>query len=194
MKNKSRFIFIFGGARSGKSRYAVELAKKITKKVVFIATATAVDKEMEERIKRHQNSRPSFWKLVEERKNISSVLSRLQNKYEVVLIDCLGLWISNLMAEKLSDKNVYNYPNPCSEKTTIRFSLDKNTEVKILITDANGNAVWQKILSPAETRVGINNIEWNLVNDSGNRVSNGVYILKVISGDVVVNKKIAVVK
>ena len=97
-------------------------------------------------------------------------------------------------AEKLSDKNVYNYPNPCSDKTTIRFSLDKNTEVKIIITDASGNVVWQKVLSSAETRIGINNIEWNLVNDAGNKISNGVYILKVISGDVTVSKKIAVVK
>ncbi len=99
-----------------------------------------------------------------------------------------------VFAEKLSDKNVYNYPNPCSDKTTIRFSLDRSTEVKILITDANGNVVWQKILTSSETRTGVNNVEWNLVNDFGNKVSNGVYILKVVSGDVVVNKKIAVVK
>lgn len=97
-------------------------------------------------------------------------------------------------AEKLSDKNVYNYPNPCSDKTTIRFSLDKSVEVKIIISDAAGNVVWHKILSSAETRPGINSIDWNLVNDSGVSVSNGVYILKVISGDVVINKKIAVVK
>lgn len=99
-----------------------------------------------------------------------------------------------LFAEKLNDKNVYNYPNPCSDITTIRFSLDKSTEVKIIITDTSGNVVWHRILSSAETRAGINNVEWNLVNDSGNKISNGVYILKVISGDVVVNKKIAVVK
>ncbi|MCX8092852.1 MAG: FG-GAP-like repeat-containing protein [Candidatus Goldbacteria bacterium] len=96
--------------------------------------------------------------------------------------------------EKLSDKNVYNYPNPCSDKTTIKFSLDKSAEVKIIITDASGKQVWHKTLTSSETRPGINNIEWNLVNDSGAVVSNGVYILKVISGDVVVNKKIAVVK
>ncbi len=100
----------------------------------------------------------------------------------------------SVFAEKLSDKNVYNYPNPCTDKTTIRFSMDKNSEVKIVISDANGSQVWQKTLSSAETRIGINNVEWNLVNDSGIKVSNGVYILKVISGDTIVVKKIAVVK
>ncbi|MBP7793059.1 MAG: T9SS type A sorting domain-containing protein [Candidatus Goldbacteria bacterium] len=99
-----------------------------------------------------------------------------------------------VFAEKLNDKNAYNYPNPCSDKTTIRFSLDKNTEVKIIITDTNGKTVWHKILSPSETRPGINFVEWNLINDSGNAVSNGVYILKIISEDAIINKKIAVVK
>lgn len=99
-----------------------------------------------------------------------------------------------VFAERLNDKNVYNYPNPCSDMTTIRFSLDKSAEVKIIITDANGKVVWHKILSYTETRAGTNNVEWNLTNDSGNKVSNGVYLLKVISEDIVVNKKIAVVK
>ena len=101
-----KFILILGGARSGKSRYAVELAKRLKKKVAFIATATSLDKEMEKRIKLHKISRPRHWKLIEEGKNVSLILYRLEGKYEVALIDCLGLLISNFLASNLEDKEI----------------------------------------------------------------------------------------
>ena len=101
-----KFILIVGGARSGKSRYAVELAKKVRGKTVFIATATPCDGEMEERIKLHRLSRPPHWRLIEETRDISSILPKLKDKYEVVLIDCLGLLISNLLAEALENREI----------------------------------------------------------------------------------------
>lgn len=102
----NNFVFIVGGARSGKSDYAVEVAKRLDKKVIFIATAGPFDKEMRKRIKLHKKSRPGEWKTVEEQKNISLVLSRIKGKNKVVLIDCMGLFISNLMAEGLSSEKV----------------------------------------------------------------------------------------
>ena len=111
-----KFILIIGGARSGKSSYAVELTKKLSarggsafggkKKVIFIATATSPDKEMKKRIKLHKISRPRQWELIEEDKEISSILSKRKLKYEVVLIDCLGLLISNLLASNLKDEEI----------------------------------------------------------------------------------------
>ena len=101
-----KFILILGGARSGKSSYAVELAKRFSKKVVFIATATSLDREMKRRTKLHKISRPRHWKVIEEGRNIASILPPLGSKYEVVLIDCLGLLISNLLADRLNDKEV----------------------------------------------------------------------------------------
>jgi len=101
-----KFIFIVGGAKSGKSRYAVNLAKAFKKKVVFVATATSSDEEMKQRIKLHKNLRPVHWRLIEEGKDISAILPELKKKYEVVLIDCLGLLISNLLAENLGDKEI----------------------------------------------------------------------------------------
>lgn len=101
-----KFVFILGGARSGKSSYAVERAKKLKKKVAFIATATSPDREMKERIKLHKVSRPRQWKLIEEGKEVSSILSKLNGKYEVVLIDCLGLLISNLLESNLEDEEI----------------------------------------------------------------------------------------
>lgn len=101
-----KFIFILGGARSGKSKYAVKLAKKLKGQVAFIATTTSPDGEMKKRIKLHKISRPRHWKLIEEGKDISKVLSTLNNKYRIVLIDCLGLLISNLLANNLEDKEI----------------------------------------------------------------------------------------
>ncbi|MFH1305993.1 MAG: bifunctional adenosylcobinamide kinase/adenosylcobinamide-phosphate guanylyltransferase [Candidatus Omnitrophota bacterium] len=101
-----KFVFILGGARSGKSGYAVKLAKKIRKKTVFIATAVASDKEMAERIALHRASRPRQWKLIEEGSEINLALAGIKSRYGVVLIDCLGLLISNLMAGGLEEKDI----------------------------------------------------------------------------------------
>lgn len=101
-----KIIFILGGARSGKSSYAVKLVKRFKKKVAFIATATCLDGEMRERIKMHKASRPRQWKLIEEGRDVNSVLMKLKGKYEVVLIDCLGLLVSNLLTDNLRDKEI----------------------------------------------------------------------------------------
>lgn len=97
-------------------------------------------------------------------------------------------------AEAISESNTYNYPNPCVDRTTIRFSLAAPAEVRIIISDLTGKQVWSKTLSAAETRAGINNVEWNVVNDSGIRAANGVYLLNVFAGDKAITKKIAVAK
>lgn len=127
-------IFILGGARSGKSKYAVELAKKF-KKVAFIATANACDEEMKKRIKLHRIARPQHWKLIEEGKNINSVLNKAQNKYEIILIDCLGLWISNLLADNLKDKEVEKKINKLIN------SLFKSKLTIILVSNEVGGGI-----------------------------------------------------
>lgn len=109
-------IFIIGGARSGKSRYAVDLAKELSSKgtspaldkgnVAFIATATSLDDEMKDRIRIHKISRPRQWKVIEEGRDIGPILPELEDGYKVVLIDCLGLLVSNLLASNLTDKQI----------------------------------------------------------------------------------------
>ncbi len=95
-----KLILITGGCRSGKSHYAVELARQLHKTTtVYIATSTFKDAEMEERIKHHQKSRPAEWQTVEEGKNIDTVLMNLKGLSEVVLIDCLTMLTSNLLIE-----------------------------------------------------------------------------------------------
>lgn len=130
-----KFIFILGGARSGKSSYAVELAKSFGGKVAFIATANPLDKEMKKKIKLHKLSRPKNWKTVEESRNIISALSQLESKYEIILIDCLGLLISNLMADGLKDREIEKVI-----KSTIS-NITKLNSIIILVSNEVGNGI-----------------------------------------------------
>jgi adenosylcobinamide kinase/adenosylcobinamide-phosphate guanylyltransferase len=102
----SEVVLISGGARSGKSSCAVELAKRHGTRVAFIATGAPSDAEMKKRIALHRMSRPPEWTLIEEGKDIATVLPALKDTHEVVVIDCLGLLISNLLADNLDDEEI----------------------------------------------------------------------------------------
>lgn len=91
-------IFITGGARSGKSNLAVQLAKKLEGKVAFVATACAGDEEMAKRILLHRKSRPEEWTTIEEPIDVASAIKSACG-YDVVIVDCLTLLLSNLMFE-----------------------------------------------------------------------------------------------
>lgn len=95
--SKGKFIFITGGARSGKSSFAQGLAEKYGKRIVFLATADAGDREMKKRIARHKAERPAHWTTVEEPVDLVAAVQTLPPDTDAVLIDCLTLWISNLM-------------------------------------------------------------------------------------------------
>lgn len=130
-----KLVLILGGARSGKSSYAVELAKELTKKIVFIATAASIDEEMSQRIELHKKSRPKQWKLVEEGKNVSSILPELENKYEVVLVDCLGLLVSNLLADDLTDEQIHTRIRDLIE------AIQKTEVTTIIVSNEVGSGI-----------------------------------------------------
>lgn len=92
--------FILGGARSGKSRYAEQLASDSEKEVIYIATAQAYDDEMKTRISHHKSQRPAHWKTIEETINIDKALSDNDEITTCILIDCLTLWLTNLLCAK----------------------------------------------------------------------------------------------
>jgi hypothetical protein len=96
--------------------------------------------------------------------------------------------------EVISQENAYNYPNPCSDVTTIRFSLSRPVRVRISICDAGGNPVKAITLGQNETRAGINSVDWDLNNDHWTEVSNGVYLAKIEAEGMIITKKIAVVR
>lgn len=106
---------ILGGARSGKSRYAENLAKNLAadsaQTVTYVATATAGDDEMKARIMHHQQSRPQHWKLVEEPLQLSEVIGMSEEKGmsgavgmsplndSIILIECMTLWLTNWLCK-----------------------------------------------------------------------------------------------
>jgi adenosylcobinamide kinase/adenosylcobinamide-phosphate guanylyltransferase len=89
---------ILGGARSGKSSYAQELAGSLGKDVVFTATAESLDNEMAVRIENHKKSRPAHWQTIEAPTNIHLKLDAVLTGGEFVVIDCITLLVSNTWA------------------------------------------------------------------------------------------------
>lgn len=92
-------ILILGGARSGKSAYAQRLAGEMGHRILYVATATAGDTEMAERIARHQEARPAHWRTLEAPTEIGRALETAIADADVVLLDCLTLLVSNLLME-----------------------------------------------------------------------------------------------
>ncbi len=90
---------IIGGARSGKSHFAQELALKSGGAVLFVATAEAGDKEMKQRIKKHRKARPSTWKTIEATTHVSHQISRNIGQAQTVIIDCVTLLINNIFQQ-----------------------------------------------------------------------------------------------
>lgn len=91
--------FILGGARSGKSRLAEQIAQQLGKTVIYVATAQAGDAEMQARIQHHRQQRPKTWKLCEEPLYLAQQLKVLDHPNAVILVDCLTLWMSNLLMQ-----------------------------------------------------------------------------------------------
>lgn len=91
-----KVILITGGARSGKSRYAEELALSLSKNPVYVATAHVWDEEFRERVKKHQERRGPEWTNIEEEKE----LSRHDLTGRVAVIDCITLWCTNYFFEQ----------------------------------------------------------------------------------------------
>lgn len=117
-ESNSKLIFVTGGARSGKSAFALNLANRglslftgeaersrrmgtvpgINRKC-YLATAQALDSEMEERIARHKAERGPDWDNIEEPMQVPEMMLEAKGRYDVILLDCLTLWVSNLMHE-----------------------------------------------------------------------------------------------
>jgi len=98
-------VLLTGGARSGKSGLAVELASRQARPVVFVATAEALDEEMVERIRRHRESRSKAWTTVEEPVELERAIADAPADAYLVL-DCLSMWVANLMGRELAEAQI----------------------------------------------------------------------------------------
>ena len=88
---------VLGGARSGKSRYALEQAAQSGGRVAFLATARAVDGDMAARIARHRAERPAGWTTLEEPQDLVAACRRAATAHDLIIVDCATVWVANLM-------------------------------------------------------------------------------------------------
>lgn len=130
---------VLGGARSGKSRYAEQLAEAQGKRLIYCATATAGDEEMAARIRHHQARRGEAWKLVEEPLALAQTLRSLDSHLnsnsntigQVIVVDCLTLWVSNCLHQDCFDQ----------QRTELLQALPVLSSEVILISNEVGSGI-----------------------------------------------------
>ncbi len=131
--DSGHITFVLGGARSGKSSFAQALAELEKGELIYIATAQAFDAEMTERIARHKSDRGVRWQTVECHLALADAISIHQRAGTTILVDCLTLWLSNLM---LGGHDI------CAAAATLAEGL-KNSPAKIILVS---NEVGQGIV------------------------------------------------
>ena len=130
------FVLVLGGARSGKSDLAMRLGTESRRDVTLIATATPGDAEMAGRIERHRAARPSGWSTVEAPLDLAAALHRAPAT-DFVIVDCLTLWVSNLLGEGSSAEQVLGLGSEAARAMSGRDGAVVSNEVGLGIVPAN---------------------------------------------------------
>ena len=121
-------VLVGGGARSGKSRYALELAHRYGSRLAFLATAEPLDREMEARIARHRAERAPQFTTIEEPLKIADAIRKIDA--DAIVVDCLTLWLSNIMLSFGHDVD--------SEIEGVMASVQASPAAVILVTNEVG--------------------------------------------------------
>jgi adenosylcobinamide kinase / adenosylcobinamide-phosphate guanylyltransferase len=103
---EKKTVLITGGCRSGKSHYALDYANRHFSRKLFLATCEVLDDEMAQRVENHRKTRGPEWETVEEPVEIVERIKQYGEKVEVILIDCVTLWLSNLLMKGEADSKV----------------------------------------------------------------------------------------
>jgi adenosylcobinamide kinase / adenosylcobinamide-phosphate guanylyltransferase len=112
-------MFLLGGARSGKSSRAVELARAWAAPVAVIATAEARDDDMAERIRMHRAERPETWRTVEEPLDLEGALAGVPDT-DGVVVDCLTLWVANMLDRGQTETQVEEASRAAAARASAR--------------------------------------------------------------------------
>lgn len=130
----SKIIFLLGGARSGKSSYAIELAKRISDKVLYLATGVPCDDETKAKIEKHKKARPKSWTVIEKPLNVETALKEIDNSIEVVIIDCFTFWVSNLLLHYQDKKVDSSYlETEITTRVLQVISIARNIKAQVII-------------------------------------------------------------
>jgi len=132
---EKRMIFVTGGCRSGKSRYALHYANQHFSKKLFMATCEALDEEMARRIENHKKVRGPEWQTIEEPVEIVSKINEYGADGKVILIDCLTLWLYNLLMRWDNDLRIME------ETEKLIDSLKKSPTSSILVSNEVGMGI-----------------------------------------------------
>ena len=101
-----KLILITGGCRSGKSRFALDYSNQHFSRKLYLATSEVLDEEMARRVENHKKARGPEWQTIEEPIDVIDKIRQYQDKVEVILLDCITLWLSNLMMKGDSDSKI----------------------------------------------------------------------------------------
>lgn len=132
---------ITGGTRSGKSLFAEKLVKSFARPVTYLATAVVTDKEMEERVQIHKERRDPSWLTYEEPYHVPAVLKSLQGENVVVLLDCLSVYLSNLVWKTNDNYTRENYQWILNEVKKIITCVDKSDMSLVIVSSEIGLGV-----------------------------------------------------
>ncbi|MBI4684410.1 MAG: bifunctional adenosylcobinamide kinase/adenosylcobinamide-phosphate guanylyltransferase [Nitrospirae bacterium] len=128
-----KIVFVTGGARSGKSFFTMSEALKIKGRKAYIATAEALDAEMKERIEKHKKDRGDEWDTYEEPLDISDAINKIKDKYSVILVDCLTLWLSNLLInDKVVEKEISRFLDSLSSTSCTLYIVSNEVGMGIV--------------------------------------------------------------
>lgn len=147
-------ILVLGGARSGKTSLAERIAMRVGDKPAYLATAEALDDEMRERVRTHQQQRAKTFATLEEPLNLSAAITRAAKAHDAILVDCLTLWITNMI---VANQNVASAVDELIETltatTTSRVILVTN-EVGLGIVPDNAMArMFRDLAGSAHQRI-----------------------------------------
>lgn len=120
-------IMITGGIKSGKSSFALACGEQGTQERAFVATACAFDEEMQRKIHLHRQERADRWKTFEEPRDIVELITKISSVFDVVLVDCLTLWVSNMLT-------MYGMiPEDIEQESTRLLDAAKSASARIIL-------------------------------------------------------------
>jgi len=158
-----KIIMLLGGARSGKSSYAHELARKMARKVLFVATAEPGDEDMRRRIENHRLKRPTGWRTLEMTAGIGKAIEKEIEDEQLVIIDCITLLIGNIFSrydektfdtieDTILEKQVFSEIDnllKCLEKAKTSFIIVSNEVGLGIVPDNRMGRLYRDLLGRA---------------------------------------------